>query len=99
VTYAAPIYAKTPENPPRCHVPLTRSGIYTLQDPIHISIHSIHSYSNTEIPKNQFALKVFIFIAAFLVPLFDCACAPPLAWSESAKRRQCDAHDSVSQEE
>jgi hypothetical protein len=46
---------------------------YTLQNPIHSSIHSIHSYSNTEIPKNQFALKVFIFTAAFSVPLFDYA--------------------------
>jgi hypothetical protein len=25
-TYAEPIYAKTPENPPRCHVPLTSVG-------------------------------------------------------------------------
>jgi hypothetical protein len=26
-TYAEPIYAKTPKNPPRCHVPLRSPGI------------------------------------------------------------------------
>jgi hypothetical protein len=50
MTYAEPVYAKTPENPPHCQVPLKIKKLPFFQK--HLDLLCINTYGNVQTDQN-----------------------------------------------